>query len=268
MKKNLLFTILAIVGIIAFSSCDRNDDLVIFSAKNDIELGAQVNQEILDNPKEYPVLPESKYPEAYRHLRTILDQILASDAIVYKDLFAYDSIKIIHDDDVLNAFATPGGYIYVYTGLIKYLDSPDHLAGVLGHEIAHADQRHTSKAIQRQMGVQILLDIILGENQNAVTQVLQQLGSLRYGREAENEADEYSVQYLSNSVSPYECTGAAGFFQKLSSEGQNAAIPEFLSTHPNPDNRIENILEIAQELNCDTSSSSSDILQRLKEALP
>ena len=268
MKKNFLLAILVFIGTLGIYSCDRNDDFVIFSPQHDVELGAQVNEEILNNPTEYPILSKAEYPEAYALLNTMLDQILASEAIQYKDIFAYDSIKIIHDDEVLNAFATPGGYIYVYSGLIKYLDSPDHLAGVLGHEIAHADQRHSSKAIQSQMGVQLLLDVVLGENQNAVTQVLQQLGALKYGRDAENEADEFSVQYLSNSISPYECTGAAGFFQKLTGEGGSAAVPEFLSTHPNPDNRIQNIQEAAQALSCDTESSGSDLLQQLKNVLP
>lgn len=268
MRRNLLWVCVAILGSLGIFSCDRNNDIVLFSVSNDVQLGAQVNEEILNNPKEYPVLAESENPEAYKLLRKMLDQVLASDAIVYKDVFAYDSVKIIHDDEVLNAFATPGGYIYVYTGLIKFLDSPDHLAGVLGHEIAHADQRHTSKAIQAQMGIQVLLDIVLGENQNAVTQVLQQLGSLKYGRSAESEADKLSVQYLSNASSPYQCTGAAGFFQKITDEGGGASVPQFLSTHPNPENRVEEIQEAATGLNCETAPSGSDILQQLKDALP
>lgn len=264
---SLLLSLLCLLALGSFS-CDRSGDFVIFSVQNDVDLGTQVNEEIRNNPSEYPVLPESEYPEAYRHLRTMMNQLIASEAILYEDLFAYDSVKIIHDDEVLNAFATPGGYVYVYTGLIKYLDTPDHLAGVLGHEIAHAERRHTSKMLQNQMGVQLLLNIVLGNNQGAVTQVLTQLGQLKYGRSAETEADEYSVTYLSNPSSPYQCSGAAGFFQKLQEENGSSRVPEFLSTHPDPANRIENIQQTAAEANCDTSLSGSDILQRLKNSLP
>lgn len=268
MNRNyLLLSLLCLLALGSFS-CDRSGDFVIFSVQNDVDLGAQVNEEIRSNPSEYPILPESEYPEAYRHLRTMMDQLIASEAILYEDVFAYDSVKIIRDDEVLNAFATPGGYIYVYTGLIKYLETPDHLAGVLGHEIAHAEQRHTSKMLQNQMGRQLLIDIILGDNQGAVTQVLQQIAQLSYSRSAETEADEYSVTYLSNPSSPYQCSGAAGFFQKLQDEEGGAGIPEFLSTHPNPANRIQHIQETAVEANCDTSLSGSDILQRLKNSLP
>ncbi len=268
MRKPLFYFLLVVLSLSGLYSCDRSGDFVIFSVQNDVELGAQVNAEILANPDEYPILSEKEYPEAYQYLHTLLNQVLASDAILYEDVFAYDSIKIINNDEVLNAFATPGGYIYVYTGLIRYLDSPDHLAGVLGHEIAHAEQRHTSKSLQRQMGVQLLLDIVLGQNQGAVTQVLNQLGDLKFSRSAETEADEFSVTYLSNSTSPYECTGAAGFFQKLMNEGTGAGVPEFLSTHPNPDNRIEHIQETAAAINCNTSSSGSELLNNLKNSLP
>lgn len=268
MNKNLFFVTLMLLSVVGIYSCDRSGDFVIFSVQNDVQLGAQVNEEIRSNPEEYPILPEEEYPEAYNNLQALMNQILASDQILYEDVFAYDSIKIIQDDEVLNAFATPGGYIYVYTGLIKFLDSPDHLAGVIGHEIAHAEQRHSSKALQRELGIQLLLNIALGNDQGAVTDVLRQLGSLKFSRSAETEADDFSVAYLSNDASPYECTGAAGFFQKISAEGDGATPPEFLSTHPNPENRVENIQQTAEAIDCDTEPSNSDLLRRLKNSLP
>ena len=266
MKQHSFLLFFFLLLPLTFYSCDRNGDFVIFSPKEDVALGAQVNQEILNNPDEYTVLSEEEYPEAYQYLRAITEEVLSSEAIQYKDIFAYDSIKIIQNDSVLNAFATPGGYIYVYTGLIKYLDSPDHLAGVIGHEIAHADQRHSIKMLQTEMTTQLLLDIALGQNQGAVTQVLQKLGSLKFSRSAETESDEFSVTYLSST--PFECTGAAGFFQKLEAEGSGSGVPAFLSTHPNPDNRIENIQETAEAMGCDTTASDSDILQKLQNSLP
>ena len=72
-------------------------------------------------------------------------------------MFAFDRVRIIDNDETLNAFCLPGGFIYVYTGLIKYLDSEDHLAGVLGHEIAHADQSEW-RAFQASLPEQPLID--------------------------------------------------------------------------------------------------------------
>lgn len=93
-----------------------------FTIDDDIKLGQQLRDEIAKNPKEYPVLDEKQYPQAYAHLRRITNAILNSGSIRYKDKFAWE-LKIIHNDKTLNAFVAPGGYIYVYTGLIKFLDT-------------------------------------------------------------------------------------------------------------------------------------------------
>lgn len=260
------FTVLAILLSSMFlSSCDEDGGISLFTIEDDKRLGQQVAEEIAANPQEYPILSETQYPQSYSYLRGILNKILSSSEIKYRNEFAYDQIKIIQNDEVLNAFATPGGYIYVYTGLIKYLDSEDHFAGVLGHEIAHAEERHSSKALQRQMGIQLLLDIVLGNNQGAVSQVLVNLGSLKFSRDAETEADESAVLYLGDTQ--YQCNGVAGFFEKLESEG-GARTPEFLSTHPSPSNRVENINAKASTLGCNTNALNPSSYQDFKNSLP
>lgn len=269
MYKNLLAALL-VLPLLSFllSSCSKDEPFVLIPLEQDKQIGAQVHQEILTMSDSLPILSEQQYPEAYQYLRRIMNDIVASDDILYKDEFGYDNIFIIQNDDVLNAFATPGGYIYVYTGLLKYLDSEDHLAGVLAHEIAHADRRHTVRSLQYQVGLQVLLDVALGQNQNAIVGVLKALGDLRYSRENEEESDEYSVRYLSNPSSPYECDGAAGFFQKLQDEGASAGPPEFLSTHPSPSNRIEAIAAEAAALGCDTSPCQTCSYDQFISLLP
>ena len=133
----------------------------VFGPEDDVELGKMSAQSLAEDPEEYPILPESEYPEAYEHLRRIVGGVIGSPEIQYRDVFAYDQMKIINRDDVLNAFCTPGGYIYVYTGLIKYLDREDHLAGVLGHEIAHAEKRHGSVRLQKEYGAKALTNFLL-----------------------------------------------------------------------------------------------------------
>ncbi|WP_245826949.1 M48 family metalloprotease [Reichenbachiella faecimaris] len=158
-------------------------------------------------------------------------------------------MKII-DADVLNAFATPGGFIYVYTGLIKYLDTADDLAGVMGHEIAHASERHSSDQMKQQVGLQLLSQIILGEASNSqLAQLATGFFGLKFSRDDEAESDEHSVIYLSDTE--YACNGAATFFEKLTAEGQ-AGGPEFLSTHPSPTSRVADINAKANDINCST----------------
>jgi beta-barrel assembly-enhancing protease len=251
-----------------FLACDKNGDFVIFSIEDDKALGKQVSEEIASKPDSFPVLDPAKYPVAYQKIRTITSKILNSGAVTYKNDFAWE-VKIIRNDKVLNAFATPGGYIYVYTGLIKYLDTEDQLAGVMGHEIAHADQRHTSKQLQKLYGIQVLAQVILGENPSAlesiVVNVAGGLSALRFSRDAEREADEYSVLYLK--PTEYQCNGAAGFFEKMLAEGSSGRPPVFLSTHPDPGNRVQDINSKAASEGCKLSASGNNY-QEFKNSLP
>lgn len=175
-------------------------DEPVFSVDNDVELGRQSEASIAADPDEYPLLSPEEYPEAYRHLARIVRNVVSSPEIDYRELFPYENVRIIHKDDVLNAFCTPGGSIYVYSGLIHYLEAEDHLAGVLGHEIAHAERRHSSVRLQREFGAKRLTDFVLlsqpmtvGDVANAA--IVKELLSLRYSRAQEEESDHYSVRY-------------------------------------------------------------------------
>lgn len=226
---------------------------MFFSVSDDQQLGLEVQKEIASNPNEYPLLSEAKYPKSYEYLRDMTSDIVNSGNVAYKDDFAW-VVKIIEDDKTLNAFCTPGGYIYVYTGLIKYLNTADDLAGVMGHEIAHADRRHSIKQLEKQYGISLLLSIALGGSTSQTAEIAAQLAGkgaiLAFGRSAETEADEFSVRYLSGT--DYACNGAATFFEKLLEEGKAGGTPAFMSTHPSPDNRVEEINKMAKNLNCST----------------
>ena len=263
----LLFAMIGLVFF--FSACDENANLQVFSLEQEIQLGRQLDSSIMNTPQEYRVLDSVQYANAYNYLEDIFFGILSSEEVAYRETFPWQ-IRIIQDDSTLNAFAAPGGYVYVYTGLIKYLESEDDLAGVLGHEIAHADLRHSMRNIQRQYGISILLGVLLGENGSQLGQIVGQLAAgaagLSFSREFETEADEASVEYLSQT--PYNCAGARSFFQKLTEDGKTSGIPTFLSTHPNPRNRFENITAKAEAINCSTQSLNPPSYQDFRQMLP
>lgn len=244
--KQLLLTAITFVSIFLNGCSKDGEGFNLFTIDDDKELGLQVKQEIESQPGQYPILSKTTYSAAYSYLNGIRNDILAAGKVTHRDDFVWE-MNIIKDDSVLNAFCTPGGYIYVYTGLIKYLDNKSSLAGVLGHEMAHADKRHSTEMLTKQYGIQLLLDIVVGKNQNAITQVLGGITSLSFSRTNETEADKYSVVYLC--PSPYHADGAANFFQKIINQGTSNP-PEFLSTHPNPDNRVQNIHNEASTLGC------------------
>jgi len=241
------------------------NDLNLFPVQKDQELGLQVSEQIASDPKSYPVLDEVKYAAAYAHLHRITNKILNSGQLEHKNDFAW-KVKIIQDDKTLNAFCTPGGYIYVYTGIIKYLDSEDALAGVMGHEIAHADKRHSTESMTREYGVQTLLAVVAGQNQSVLIGIAKNLSDLKYSRTHETEADAYSVRYLTGTN--YRCNGAASFFEKIQASG-GASTPEFLSTHPDPGNRVQNINSQAATKGCNTTKPAADAQYNdFKKSLP
>ena len=267
--RKIIWIILAIgLPLFIYLGFIRKDP--VFEPKYDVEIGRQSVLSIQQDSLENPLLSRKDYPEAYAYIQEMVDALTSSEAVQYADIFKYDSIRIIHRDDMLNAFCTPGGYVYVYTGLIHYLDHPDHLAGVLGHEIAHAERRHSAVRLQKEFGRQRILDFFLvggaGLGEYIEAQILAKMLSLNYSRDQEAEADAYSVLYLQDT--PYACNGTGGFFKKLVDAGQDANIPEFLSDHPDSKSRIRDIDAKAMELGCSTVLSNAAGWEQFKGLLP
>ncbi len=252
-----------------FFGCTPAGGLNVFSLQDDITFGKQLRDEIAKTPKEYPLLDRNTYAKAYQHLQRITNNILNSGTLQYRNEFEW-TIHIIQDDKTLNAFVSPGGYIYVYTGLIKYLQTEDELAGVMGHEIAHADRRHSTTNMTKQYGVQMALDIALGKNAQGLSQMLGQMtgkiAGLKFSRQTETDADAQSVLYLAKTV--YRCDGTAGFFEKMMAEGGEQP-PQWLSTHPSHENRVNDIKNKAKELGCNTKpSNNASLYADFKRNLP
>ena len=238
-----------LVTSLSFYSCDNG--INIFSTSDDASLGSQLNSQIAGDPAQYPVFHGNPSIKNYIDAR-IFRHILASSQIKYKDVFSYQ-LEIINNDSIMNAFCLPGGYIYVYTGLLKYLNSEAALAGVLAHEIAHAERRHATKRMTAQYGVSALLSLILGNNPSEIEQIAANLlvgvGFLANSRADENEADEYSYIYLKDTR--YYPGSVKFFFEEMKADGlvssQSSKIATFLSTHPDPISRINDMNKRLQD---------------------
>lgn len=141
-----------------------------------------------------------------------------------------------------NAFALPGGYIYVTSGLLRTVRSEPELAGVLAHEITHVALRHGTNQASKAMLAQMPLQILSGFMGNGATAALGRMGIsfglntlfLRYSRSAETQADVGGVQLMQRAG--YDPNGMISFLRRIRGSGS-----EFFSDHPNPSNRIERI---------------------------
>ncbi len=225
--------------------------LNVFPVSKDSELGKQVDTEIRNNPKLYPIMKGHDDVRAY--VRGVAAKVLQSPDVKYRGTFPY-TVEIIQDDKTVNAFCTPGGYIYVYTGLLKFVENEATLAGVLAHEIAHAERRHSTQHLTQQLGIEEGLNMALGKNPSKVTQIVTNLGAnawlLQNSRSEEKEADDYSFKYLRSTT--YYPGAIKFFFQKMLRTNQEGGavqqtIARFLSDHPLSQDRLDDIETLCRD---------------------
>jgi beta-barrel assembly-enhancing protease len=152
----------------------------------------------------------------------------------------------IVEADEVNAFALPGGYMVFNSALLKKADSWEEVLGVASHEIAHVTENHHTRGVLSKVGIFTILSLMLGDG-SALTDILFGAGAslegLSYSRDFETEADVKGFEYLLKSnINP---KGLRIFFSKLEKENKiGSAIPEFVSTHPSNENRIQEIQKL------------------------
>ncbi len=151
-------------------------------------------------------------------------------------------VHVIEDPKTVNAFATPGGHIYVYTGLLVAAENEAEVAGVLAHETGHIVGRHIERAMVNAYGLQALASMALGKNPSLTQELATSIaatGFLRaHGRSEEIEADEYGARYASRTR--YDPRAMITFFEKLGAgEARAPAGLAWLRTHPMAQDRID-----------------------------
>jgi predicted Zn-dependent protease len=155
-------------------------------------------------------------------------------------------------DASINAFAIPGGHVYVNTGLIENADNASELAGVMAHEISHVLARHSTEQLSRQYGLSVIASAVLGQNPGQLSQIAAQIvagGALaRFSRDAEREADNIGIQAMA--AAGYNPEGMATMFEELleHQQSQPSRVEQFFSSHPLTADRIRDARSRAQQL--------------------
>jgi len=215
----------------------------VFSKEQDIQLGQEAAAQIR---QQADIVQNRELQNYVSRLGMQLAEQPQADGYPY-------SFTLINDDSI-NAFALPGGPIFVHSGLIEAADNEGQVVGVLAHEIAHVALRHATNQASKANLIQlpaVLAGAAIG--QESVLAQLGQLGLglgvnsvlLRYSRDAETQADAFGSRLMAQvGYNPLEM---ARFFEKLEAEGGSRA-PQFLSSHPNPGNRIQAVQAEIQTL--------------------
>jgi hypothetical protein len=241
-----------------------------FSPQQDIELGKRAAG---DAEKQLPRCNAPRVDAYLTELGMRLAQKLPTGGVQYP--FEFHCVN----DKAINAFALPGGYVFVNRGAIEAADTEAQLAGVLAHELSHVALRHGTNQATKAMVAQTGLGIfgaVFGDTTGGA--LLTTLGSftaggvlLRYSRTAESQADVMGTQVLYDSG--YDPRALAQFFEKLDSETKGKIPAEFFSDHPNPEHRVERVDEEIDKLggvrpNAKRDSSEFEAIKREVLALP
>lgn len=257
-KKMRLFPV-TLIALFVFAC---SSGLNLFNDSDEVAMGMQFDKEIRENPKEYPIFHGNPSVKTYIN-SNIFQPILNSPEVKKSDTYAYQ-LEIIDNDSVLNAFAVPGGYVYVYTGILKYLDTEAALAGVIAHEIGHVERRHSTQRITNAYGLSILANLALGNNPSQIAEIVANMFSglslLANSRANEDESDEYSIKYLMSTK--YYPGAVKFFFEKMRDDGKvsssSSGLQTFLSTHPDPIERINSTNERLKAMGIEIRSYTSN----------
>ena len=153
------------------------------------------------------------------------------------------------DDEAINAFAIPGGAVYIQTGAIRAAADEAELAGVMAHELGHVVRRHGARAVSHESGVNVVQQILLGGEQGEVTQMvsglLTQVVNQKYSREDENQADEIAVGTLNRAG--FDPEGLRTFFATLKQrygEQGSGAVATLFASHPPTEERMNHVADL------------------------
>ena len=169
---------------------------------------------------------------------------LVSASIAKNTPYQYN-FYLLRDPNTINAFALPGGQIFITYGLFRRLENEDQLAGVVGHEIAHVVGRHSAERIAKGDLTQGIINAVLvGAESQGAAQAAAMIGNIinmKYGRDDELEADRLGVHFMIDAG--YDPNQMLGVMEILKQASAGNRTPEFQSTHPDPENRMEAIKE-------------------------
>jgi len=163
---------------------------------------------------------------------------------------------LLADNQTINAFALPGGQVFITSALFDELETEGQLAGVLAHEIGHVVARHSAQQIAKAQLTEGLTGAVVvasydPQNPNSrsaayIAQIVGQLVNMKYGRDDELQSDRLGVRFMSEAG--YDPRSLIRVMEILAASSKGNQPPEFFSTHPNPDNRIARIQQAIQEV--------------------
>lgn len=224
----LLFTLIGCGG---NSKSGRAAADLLLPPSEETKLGKELSTEV---EKELKIL---KDPEVTSYVASIGKKMVKQAGKTVPTGIKFQ-FKVVDDPKTVNAFAMPGGFIYVYTGLLLAAKNEAEVAAVMGHEVAHVTRRHIAQRLVAMYGIQSLASIALGNNPGLVSEIVAGVAAngylLKHSRDAERDADAVGIRWITRAG--YNPNAYVTFFETLAKQG--GSPPELISSHPDPGSRV------------------------------
>ena len=236
--------ILALGGCATYNAATGRQEFIVIPTNTEVSMGREIHQQLLEQNK------LSNDPGLTARVNRIGAKI---SQVSDRQDYAYHFYVIEKDD--LNAFTTPGGNVYVYTGLLKKLSSDAEIAAVLAHEVGHCAAKHTIKKFQAAMSYNILESVLFSASgMGDAAKQIAAMGSgavttiifSAYGRGDEFQADLLGVKYMS--LAGYDLNGMIQTLEVLRKESKGPQVPLILRTHPYLEDRIAAVKKEIQRI--------------------
>jgi beta-barrel assembly-enhancing protease len=246
MSKQIAIALISLTIFVQCAGFFNSAGRMLVSDADEAKLGAQFNLTLTTNDtakREMPVfVPKNQAQvDLQYYIVGLAQEIVASLPASEKP--SYNFTYTLIDKDVENAFAVPGGYVYIYTGILKKMQDESELVGVLGHEITHVTHHHYRRQLAKNTALSIALQTAMaasnaGQGTQMAAGAASQLAGLKFTRSDESDADEGGTLILGRtSRNPL---GIAKYFSRAPSGG----APEWLSSHPGNSNRVKAVTRI------------------------
>ncbi len=242
---------------------------LLISPEQENMLGAQLKLELEKGSAEMPPIRYLQDAQLRSYILGLADEVVSLGKAKRPE---FDwKVEVIDDPTQVNAFATPGGYLYVFTGLLRAADNEAEVIGVMGHEVGHVLARHFARRLVQTYTLQGLIAIALGQDANKLAELAAGLAAqgylLSHSRDAETEADDYGARLTSEAG--FDPNGLVTFFQKLDMlQGGTPAILKYVMGHPLPGDREEHVRELISKEMLAVGATNRAQFQQMRAKLP
>lgn len=266
--RSVLALFLLLSAPLAACSSQTAAELLV-SPEQENMLGAQLKTQLEMGAEGMPPIKYLQDPELRTYILGLANKVVALGKMD-KPEFTW-AVEVIDDPNTVNAFATPGGYLYVYTGLLRAADNEAEVIGVMGHEVGHQLARHFARRLVQTYTLSAIASVALGQNPNLLAELgaalLAQGYLLSHSREAETEADEIGARLTSRAG--YDPNGLVTFFQKLQAmQSGTPAVLKYIMGHPLAADRLQHVRDLIMREKLAIGATNEATFKAMRARLP